>query len=162
MQVRLVVTNKTLNESTNCDLAIEGKITFGRYLGSPVTLQGDRLSRNHFSLMVMDGALLVEDLSSNGTWLNGVQLKEKISASVKSGDVIEIPGYQMEVNIQTVSAPPKIQTEAGDSPEVAPKAPVPAWKRSVGAVLHVLEPRETVLLFLALISFTLIAFFLNS
>jgi len=160
MQVRLVVTNLMLNESTNYDLAVNEKITIGRYFGSPVTLQGDRLSRNHFSLVVTDGVLTIEDLSSNGTSLNGLPLKEKSPASVKSGDIVEVPGYQMEVSIQNVSLP---QQTLSEEPSAVPsKVPVSPAKRAVTTALHVLEPRETALLLLALISVALVTFFLNS
>jgi len=159
MQVHLVVTNKALNESQSYDFVVEEKITLGRYLGSPVVLQGDRLSRNHLSLSVVDGMLTIEDLSSNGTWLNGMQLKEKTSVSINQGDIIEIPGYQMEVNIQNRNAPGKMQVNNPSTMSV--DAPVPKWKIPFNAVSDILEPRETVLLLLALASFGIIVFFLD-
>lgn len=160
MRIRLVVTNLMLNESTNCDLSVDGKVTFGRYLGSPVTLQGDRLSRNHFCFTVENGALTVEDLSSNGTWLNGLQLKEKRPEVVKSGDIIEIPGYHMEVSMQNVSAPEPPRSD-DDPVSKSREATVPSWKRAITPALQFLEPRETVLLLLALASVALITLFLN-
>jgi predicted component of type VI protein secretion system len=160
MQVRLVVTNKASKESSNCALALEEKIIIGRHLGSPVVLQGDRLSRHHFSLIVIDGALTVEDLSSNGTWLNGALLKEQMSAKVKSGDIIEIPGYEMQVIIQNTDAPQKPQAEA--AMPVPSKEAGPTWKRPLVAALRILEPREAALLLFAVASFALISFFLNS
>lgn len=159
MQVKLVVTNKASKESSNCDLLMDQKITIGRHLGSPVVLQGDRLSRHHFSLMVIDGALTVEDLSSNGTWLNGALLKEQMSAQVKAGDIIEIPGYEMQVMIQNTDAPQKLRTE-----EVLPvpsKESESTWKRPLIARSRILEPREVALLLFAVASFALISFFLN-
>ncbi len=156
MQVRLVVTNKASKESSNCDLTVEEKITIGRHLGSPVILQGDRLSRHHFSLMVIDGALTVEDLSSNGTWVNGALLKEKMSAQVKSGDIIEVPGYEMHVLVQSADAPSKPQVEALKT--VAPEKPGAGW---LAAASRILEPREAALLLFAVASFVLISFFLS-
>jgi predicted component of type VI protein secretion system len=138
---------------------MDQKITIGRHLGSPVVLQGDRLSRHHFSLMVIDGALTVEDLSSNGTWLNGALLKEQMSAQVKAGDIIEIPGYEMQVMIQNTDAPQKLRTE-----EVLPvpsKESESTWKRPLIARSRILEPREVALLLFAVASFALISFFLN-
>ena len=159
MQIKLVVTNKVSKESSNCDLAVDQKITIGRHLGSPVVLQGDRLSRHHFSLIVIDGALTVEDLSSNGTWLNGALLKEQMSAQVKSGDLIEIPGYEMQVMIQNTHASQKPQTE--EAGPVTSKEPGPSWQRPAVAALRILEPREAALLLFAVASFALISFFLN-
>ena len=160
MQVRLFVTNKALNESSDYDLAVEEeKITIGRHLGSPVLLQGDRLSRHHFFLVIVDGALLVEDLSSNGTWLNGSLLKAKMSARVKSGDIIEIPGYEMRVTVQDADVPQKPPLETSTAPPL--KQPAPTWKQSLAGALHILEPREAALLFFAIASFALISFFLT-
>jgi predicted component of type VI protein secretion system len=159
MQVKLVVTNKASKESSNCDLLMDQKITIGRHLGSPVVLQGDRLSRHHFSLMVIDGALTVEDLSSNGTWLNGALLKEQMSAQVKSADIIEIPGYEMQVMIQNTDAPQKLQAE--EALPVSSKESESTWKRPLIARSRILEPREVALLLFAVASFALISFFLN-
>ena len=160
MQVKLFVTNKALNESNNYDLAVEEeKITIGRHLGSPVPLQGDRLSRHHFFLVMANGSLLVEDLSSNGTWLNGSLLKAKMSARVKSGDIIEIPDYEMRVMVQGTEVLQKPQLETPTAPPL--KQPAPTWKQSLTGALHILEPREAALLFLAMASFALISFFLT-
>lgn len=159
MQVTLVVTNKASNESSNYDLAVEEKITIGRHLESPVVLQGDRLSRHHFSLMVIDGALTLEDLSSNGTWLNGALLKEQMSARVKAGDTIEVPGYEMHVMLQTayVSSKPQVEAPSAESSE-GQETP---RKQPLTAALHILDPREAALLFFAVVSFALISFFLS-
>jgi predicted component of type VI protein secretion system len=160
MQVSLVVTNLASKESTSCDLTVEEKIAIGRHLGSPVLLQGDRLSRHHFLLMVVDGALTVEDLSSNGTWVNGELLKEHMSARVKSGDMIEVPGYEMQVRVQNADAPQSPQ--AGVQTAMVPTEPSSSRKRTLVAVaLHILEPREAALLLFAVASFALISFFLN-
>jgi predicted component of type VI protein secretion system len=159
MQVSLVVTNLASKESTNCDLAVEEKITIGRHLGSPVLLQGDRLSRHHFLLMAVDGALTVEDLSNNGTWLNGTLLKEHMSARINSGDIIKVPGYEMHVMVQNTDAPQKPEAESQTA--TLSKEPGPTRKRRLGTALHILEPREAVLLIFAVSSFALILFFLS-
>lgn len=157
MQLQFVVTNKALNESSNRDLVVEKKITIGRHLGSPIALQGDRLSRHHFSLMVVDGVLTIENLSSNGTWLNGSLVSAKMSALVKSGDIIEVPGYEMRVIVQETEARPRSQMPA--SPASLSKEARPAGKLPLTA-LEILEPREVTLLLFAIASLALILFFL--
>jgi predicted component of type VI protein secretion system len=160
MKLRLVVTNKESKESINFDLAIDDKITIGRHLGSPVLLQGDGLSRHHFSLAIVDGALSLEDLSSNGTWLNGALLKAQMSAQVKSGDIIEVPGYEMLVMMQSSDAPKSAQTEA--PMPVSPAKSGPAWMRPLVAASKFFEPREVTLILFAAASIALICFFLNN
>jgi predicted component of type VI protein secretion system len=159
VQVKLVVTNKASKESNNFDVAVEEKITIGRHLGSPVLLQGDGLSRHHFSLTVIDSALAIEDLSSNGTWLNGELLKAQSSAPMKSGDIIEVPGYEMRVTVQSADAAKKPQAEA---PMAVPSNEAePQRKPQRAAAVHILEPREAALLLFAVASFALISFFLS-
>lgn len=161
MQVRLVVTNQASQEVNSYDLTIEEKIILGRHLGSPVLLQGEGLSRHHFSLTVADGALIIEDLSSNGTWLNGVLLKGQTSASLASGDTIEIPGNEIRVLAQGPAAIPKPEVEAPVA--VCPEEPEARrkWAAVTAAALNFLEPREVALLLFAAMSFALISFFLN-
>ena len=161
MQVKLTVTNLLINESIDCELIVEEKVIIGRYLESPVTLQGDRLSRSQFCLMVVEGALTIGDLSSNGTWLNGSKLKEKIPANIKPGDTIEVPGYHIEVNIESISGSEEMQgsndlLSASESSVV----PIPSWKRAIILTLQLLEPREVSALIFALASVALIMFFL--
>jgi predicted component of type VI protein secretion system len=160
MKLRLVVTNKESKESSNFDLTIDDKITIGRHLGSPVLMQGDGLSRHHFSLGIAEGVLTLEDLSSNGTWLNGALLKAQMSAPVKSGDIIEVPGYEMLVMIQTYDAPQSVQSDAS-VPLSSAKAK-PAWMRPLVAAFSFFEPREVTLILLAVASIALICFFLNN
>lgn len=162
MQVRLVVTNQASQESSSYDLALDEKIILGRHLGSPVLFQGEGLSRHHFSLMAADGALSIEDLSSNGTWLNGALLKGQSSAPLASGDMVEVPGYEIRVLVQESAAVfSKPQAEL-PVPSVPEEPATRAKRSSVGTVvLNLLEPREVALLMFVAISFALITFILN-
>lgn len=160
MKLRLVVTNKDSKASSNVDLAIDDKITIGRHLGSPVLLQGDGLSRHHFSLGITEGLLNLEDLSSNGTWLNGALLRAQMSAQVKSGDIIEVPGYEMLVMIQSSDVPQPVQ--ANTQMSEAPTKSRPAWMRPLAAACNFFEPREVTLILFAVASIALICFFLNN
>lgn len=156
MQVKLIVTNKASKESTQCDLLIEDKVTIGRHLGSPVILQGDGLSRHHFSLSVVEGALAVEDLSSNGTWLNGTLLRPQTNVTVKTGDVLEVPNYEMQITDAPKSAE---ETPATHLPLTGAK---PAWAVPLQAASGFLEPRELALLVFAMAAFVLVTYVLNS
>lgn len=99
MNLNLTVTDKTADESVSIPLVVEGQIFIGRYLSSPIPLQGVGLSRNHFALEARGDLLLVEDLSSNGTWLNGERLSPHKAQEVRHGDLIEVPGYGIAVSI---------------------------------------------------------------
>jgi predicted component of type VI protein secretion system len=79
-----------------CDL--DSQLVLGRDAASPVCLDGVGVSRDHFALVPQAGNLLVEDLSSNGTFVNGARLPARSPLPLKRGDVIEIPGYKIEMN----------------------------------------------------------------
>lgn len=79
-----------------CDL--DSRLVLGRDLASPAHLEGVGVSRDHFALVPEAGNLLVEDLSSNGTFVNGARLPARSPLPLKRGDVIEIPGYKIEMN----------------------------------------------------------------
>jgi len=67
-------------------------------MASPARLDDVGVSRFHFALVPRSGGLLVEDLSSNGTFVNGARLPNKSPVPLKPGDLIEIPGYKIEMS----------------------------------------------------------------
>ena len=104
MQFMLIVTCKRTGTSTRRDLVLKEPIVLGRHMESPVPLRGEGLSRRHFALSLDGGALAVEDLSSNGTWLNGIQLRTQTAVRLRPNDVLEVPGYEVRV----VEVPPEL------------------------------------------------------
>lgn len=161
MQVRLVVTNQASQDSSSYDLAVDEKVILGRHLGSPVLLQGEGLSRHHFSLLDVNGALTIEDLSSNGTWLNGALLKGLTPARIGSGDMIEVPGYEIRVVVQDPVAAPRPQAEAPAAVVFQEPEAKGEPTAVTAAALNILEPREIALLLFATLSFALVWLILN-
>ena len=98
MRVQLLITRNSDSDfqAVTCDL--DSRLVLGRDLDSPACLEGLGVSRDHFALVPQAGNLLVEDLSSNGTFVNGARLPARTPSPLKSGDVIEIPGYKIEMN----------------------------------------------------------------
>lgn len=140
MQVQLIVRNKINGESTPCVLILNEKVTIGRHLGSPIAVQSEGVSRHHFSLVIQGEDLLVEDLSTNGTSLNGVSLLSKKTALVKKGDVLDIPGYEfdvVDVPQSRNSADPILESNSmSKSMSIQAKA--------IHFVFELLEPRELI------------------
>ena len=72
----------------------------------------DLVSREHCEILVGDGSVIINDLSSrNGTFVNGKQLGKKHKA--KSGDSLRVGRLQFEVVIDPVKASTKKPRVAG-------------------------------------------------
>jgi hypothetical protein len=78
-----------------CDLA--ERQVFGRSIVSPVNLEGFDISREHFALFLRHGDICIQDLSSNGTVVNGEPVPLQKPQKLSTGDVISVPGYEIEV-----------------------------------------------------------------
>ena len=97
MQIDLIIRKESdPNPYTiTCDVA--ERLVFGRSIGSPVSFAGSEISREHFALVSRNGQICVQDLSSNGTLVNGKPVAQKKLQKVGEGDVISVPGYEIEV-----------------------------------------------------------------
>lgn len=161
MQVRLIVSSQGSQEFVSHDFSIEEKIVLGRHAGSPVLLQGEGLSRHHFSLLPVDDALNIEDLSSNGTWLNGMLLKGQPSTRLSRGDIVEVPGYEIRVLVLDPAALPTPQPEASASFARAELEPDRSSAIVKPTAAKTVDPAEVALLSFAALNFGLISFLLS-
>jgi FOG: FHA domain len=84
----------------------EGPVYIGRHVNSQVFLPDRSVSRQHAVIYsTQDGKWTVEDLdSANKTYLNG---KEIYKAEIKTGDVLQIVDFKIEVNLYDVPPPDK-------------------------------------------------------
>jgi len=76
-----------------------GPVYIGRHIHSQIFLPGKAVSRQHAVIFnTPDGKWFVEDLdSANKTYLNGEMVQK---AEVKTGDVISITDFTVEVNLE--------------------------------------------------------------
>lgn len=78
-------------------------LVIGRESACDVILPTPRLSRRHCRILpVAQGfrAVALEDLgSSNGTFVNGVRLAERVQRLLRDGDVIEVGGVALAVAV---------------------------------------------------------------
>lgn len=73
----------------------DGVTRIGRGLTANVRLESQSVSRRHALVITDDvSAILVDDRSRNGTWLNGERIQR---AALTDGDVIEIGDTRMRV-----------------------------------------------------------------
>jgi predicted component of type VI protein secretion system len=160
MQLKLVITNKHSNEVSETLLDVEEQVVIGRHVSSPVLLQGEALSRQHFSIALKEGKLTAENLSRNGTMLNGESLPVESPAPIEPGDVLEVPGYEMRVEL-----PEEKSGESETGAATAPGAPAVkglAWKKVIRAAAGFFDPLEIVLVLCALASIALTTYYILS
>jgi hypothetical protein len=151
MQVTLVRLNTSTQETVETQIEIEDRVVLGRQLGSPVLLQGEALSRQHFALFIADDQLMIENLSSNGTRLNGEALALQSPSVLQSGDAVEVPGYQIRVELRgALQNEEKAQTKT------------PVWQRSAAMVLNFFDPLEITLLLCAIASIWLFTDYISN
>lgn len=158
MQLKLILTNKTSQEVSESFIEVEEKVIFGRQFSSPILLEGDAISRHHFSIALQEDQPTVENLSSNGTMLNGVPLQGRDTMPLVTGDILEVPGYEIRVEVQSAASG---KTGDGASPESgASKGPV--WNKVIWTAVEFFDPLEVVLLICAIATIALTTYYLIS
>jgi pSer/pThr/pTyr-binding forkhead associated (FHA) protein len=149
MLVTLVRLNTSTQETVDAQVDIQDRAVLGRHIGSPLLLQGEALSRHHFAISMVDEQLMIENLSVNGTHLNGEALAVQNPSSLQSGDVVEVPGYQIRVELRETSQ---------DNGAADTKAPV--WQSYGTMALTFFDPLEITLLLCAIACICLFTYYL--
>jgi hypothetical protein len=81
--------------------------TIGRYADNAIVLDGPQISRHHARLELIDDQLYIVDLgSSNGTTVNGKEIKSQIPDLLYEGDRISIVDYTLSVHTSDITASP--------------------------------------------------------
>lgn len=129
MQIDLIIRKESDPNSytITCDLA--ERLVFGRSIASPVNLAGTEISREHFALFARNGEIRVQDLSSNGTIVNGKPVPQKRPQKVSAGDIISVPGYEIQLSRRPPTAPAYEPQRFAVSPPQIEKA-VSSWSES--------------------------------
>ena len=126
-------------QEAHCQL--DRRVVVGRDLESPVQIQGPGISREHLALEEQNGRVLISDLSSNGTSVNGSRLEKGKPREIRDGDLIEIPGYQIDFKV--VAAPAEdvevALPEIVEPPPLAIAAPPASKMAFLQPVLHILQ-----------------------
>jgi pSer/pThr/pTyr-binding forkhead associated (FHA) protein len=97
--IEFFISGKNDPRSLTLNWDLNDRAVFGREITSPFRLEGPEISREHFALAARDNLIYIEDLSSNGTFLNGGRVFKGQWQRVSLGDVIEVPGYQIQVGL---------------------------------------------------------------
>ena len=135
MEVELSIARAGESREETASCVIGGRVVFGRDLSSPVQLEGTGISREHFAVSSTDGRVYIEDLSTNGTWLNGQRLPKREQRILTKGDVVEVPGTRISVSWE--EQPQQSNVIAPSQPPVVAPAPAARWPwlNPIGAFL---------------------------
>jgi ferredoxin-NADP reductase/ferredoxin len=90
-------------------------MTIGRHPKSDLQLEDGMMSREHAKLSSEDGKLFVTDTSANGVRLGGQRIPKGVPHPVKNGDVIEVPGFELLVQLdaRALSDTQAVESDAG-------------------------------------------------
>jgi predicted component of type VI protein secretion system len=121
MDILLSIRAKADSTTREVRSAIGDGLVIGRGAEQGVLLDGPDLSREHLVITAEGTNLFLTDLSSNGTWLNGTRLKRSVKTRISVDDLIEIPGYAL--NLKFADQPEKVA--AAPVPPPPPPAAVP-------------------------------------
>lgn len=95
-------------------------IVFGREAGSDVVVAQPEVSRRHASIMPTDQGYILQDLSTNGVWVNGTRVQG--SQLLARADVVRVGTEEFRFYADVAQPPPKVgaQTPVVASPKVTP------------------------------------------
>ena len=160
MDIELLVTHTPSGASQHFTGRVADRLQLGRDSASPVQFQGRNISRKHLDLFTRDGRIVVQDLSTNGTWLNGARAAKGAQHEVHNGDLIEIPEYRIEIRL----AGQRPSTRASAIAYSAPSEP-PArsrWSMFVHRLTASVDPLESMVILGSIGSLTVILVYLSS
>jgi len=161
MQLDLLVARTHGGDPQRLTLSVTDRLVLGRDPASPVQFEGGNISREHLAFICRGSTLLVEDLSSNGTWLNDERLRKDEPRALESGDLIEVPGYRLEVSVSDTeqqaasSAQPAVGAVSAPEAKKSPLIAVLQFASSFGSL-------EICLILISVCSFSLIYLYLSS
>lgn len=116
-------------------------IVFGREAGSDVVVAQPEVSRRHASIIPTEQGYVLQDLSTNGVWVNGTRVQG--SQLLARADVVRVGTEEFRFYADVAQPPPKVgaQTPAASVAKVAPAvepstaAPIASAPRSAPAAV---------------------------
>jgi pSer/pThr/pTyr-binding forkhead associated (FHA) protein len=99
VEIEFLVTDLDSGTSGRFSTALMERLLLGRDASSPIPFRGPKISREHFELLIRDSRVLLRDLSTNGTWVNGERAARGSEREIRSGNLVEIPGYRVQVRL---------------------------------------------------------------
>jgi pSer/pThr/pTyr-binding forkhead associated (FHA) protein len=156
VDIVLNVRSKADNSIKESNFPVNGSIFVGRGPDCVVLLDGQGISREHLAVAAEGSAIFVTDMSSNGTWLNGKRLAQNGRSKIEQGDLIEVPGYELRLQIPGAPEPPSPPVlQQQEQQENSPGAAAPASLLGSFALL------DKFVVFVALVSLGLLLVYMT-
>lgn len=112
--LKILVTNRNTQEQKSYHFS-KNTIVMGRHGDCDVILPSTGISRRHAQFMVNKNLIELEDLGSgNGTQLGSEKIRPRERYPVKSGDLLKIEEFNIEVNITSSGQTAPKQAEVHD------------------------------------------------
>lgn len=111
--LKVLILDRKKNERAE-EYPFDGALTIGREVGNSIVIKSPSISRLHAKLVPNGDIAVVEDHSSNGTYLNGKRIKKV--ATFSKGDTIVVGDHairiiSVELSTAKPDLPPKIPIE---------------------------------------------------
>lgn len=93
----------------------QSRVVIGRASTCDIWLPHAAVGRLHLTVQVKDvGYVVMDEGSTNGTFINGVRIPPKRPKRIKSGDVIEAGGFRLQVEVGVPTAQSTSCVETGE------------------------------------------------
>ena len=140
MEILLSIKSKTDNTGREEKYEIGDGLVIGRGAEPGVLVEGLDLSREHLVLTTDGTDIYVEDLSVNGTWLNGTRLRKSVKTRVRAEDSIGLPGYSLTFVLVDQSEETSAESIAPASPSIPDNIPSSSPAPNKSGPLAALDP----------------------
>ena len=114
---------------------LDDGISIGREVGNDVVISSSEVSRKHAEIVPMPGGYHLNDLSTNGVFVNGARIEQ--TQVLGRGDVIKIGPEEFRFYAdQAKAAPPPPPPSRPVAPPAPPAAPVPPPAAPIAPAEH--------------------------
>lgn len=160
MEIELLVTHTSSGASQRFIGQVADRLQLGRDSASPIQFQGKSISRKHLDFLTRDGRIVIQDLSANGTWLNGERAAKGAQHEVHNGDSIEIPEHRIEIRFPNERPSTRASASAHSMPYEPPVRS--RWLMAAHRLAASFDPLEGMVFLGSIGSLTVILFYLSS
>lgn len=129
IQLQIILADGSLRRETFA----QSPVTFGREADNHITFTHPLISRKHGVFHQDDEGWLIENISDNGTWLNGKRIKRK-PLTLRQGDVISVGDhdiFRVEAILESATGATPTASPAVNTTPVQPKPEVSASVRKM-------------------------------